>query len=496
MSAIDHAMPATPEAAPALVSEPAPDTESTLTSATEGEADMATGSGAAPCGPDLDALGDEDYLNFLARVEGVLPPVFAAFDRSTIDFAAEAKAGAALMQRSRDLRVMVLLAKLRVLDRDLEGFAGLVTAMADLLERQWTEVHPAVTGRDVELRRGVLMALDDMPHTVMPLQVMPLFETRNLGRVSYRNHLVAAGTVAPRDNESVYDAAAIAGGLERADLDELTAVHGELARLEAGLKRIAASFSAALGPGHDLALPNLLKLVGEQAAWLGAELARRDPGATLAAPADEPAGHAEAAPTGAARMARIGIAGHSDAAAALDAVADYLARNEPSSVGLLLVRQCRQLAGVSFLEAIRTLVPNAVEIASIRVGQDTGFNIPIERLGAFDTSAPPAETDEAPDGGAAFEPADPFAEGGEAAGVPMEGLRAAAPPAGHPFRRLATRAEANDTMAQVAQFYRAVEPSSPLPLLLDRARGLAGRDFLTILEEMLPASHLRPAGDD
>ncbi|WP_204273886.1 hypothetical protein, partial [Stenotrophomonas maltophilia] len=47
-----------------------------------------------PCGPDLDALADDDHLNFLARVEGVLPPVFSEFDRTTIDFGVETKAAA------------------------------------------------------------------------------------------------------------------------------------------------------------------------------------------------------------------------------------------------------------------------------------------------------------------------------------------------------------------------------------------------------------------
>lgn len=483
MSAIDHAMPAAPASETGAVPEEAPASEPVPRS--EG----------APCGPDLDALGDEDYLNFLARVEGVLPPVFATFDRSTIDFAAEAKAGAELMQRSNDLRVIVLLAKLRVLDRDLQGFAGLVAVMADLLEQHWADVHPAPIGSDVELRRGVLMALDDMPHTVMPLQAMPLFETRNIGRVSYRNQLVAAGTVAPRDNESVYDAIAIASGLEKADLDEIRAAHGELVRLEASLRRIAASFSAALGPGQALALPNLLKLTGEQAAWLGAELARRDPRSLEAAPASEPAGSDEAASAGTAQIARIGIANHRDAVAALDTVIDYLAHYEPSSVGLLLARQCRQLAGVSFLEAIRTLVPNSVESASIRVGQNSGFNIPIERLSPFDMSMPATEAGEASGEAGQNETTGGFEDGGMAAGQPAEVPRSAPAAAAAP-RRVGTRAEANDTMAQVAQFYRAVEPSSPLPLLLDRARGLAGRDFLTILEEMLPASHLRPAGDN
>ncbi|QCI64048.1 ImpA family type VI secretion system protein [Phreatobacter stygius] len=447
----------------------------------------------APCGPDLDALADDDHLNFLARVEGVLPSVFAEFDRSTIDFNSEVKVADGLLDRSRDLRVLVLLAKLTILDRRLADFAAVVDVMAALLEQQWANVHPVAAGDNGELRRGVLMALDDMPHTVMPLQSVPLFEARNIGTVSYRNYLVASGGASPRDNESVVQASAIATALERAELDELQAGHEAFVRLHQALARMAASFSTELGAGRDLAVPNLRKLAGEQAAWLGAELKRRDPkrvveGLEPAAPED---GEPVAGLPGE-------VADHGQAVAALDAVAHYLAQREPSSVGLLLVRQCRQLAGMSFLEAFRTLVPDSVQAASIRVGQTSGFNIPIERLAAFEVSAAPGYGDGG-DGAvdqpfaeeAAADEPQPFAAAEEPGG-------AAAPPLGPvvPMIRLRSRGQANDLMAQVAQFYRAMEPSSPLPLLLDRARGLAGRDFLAILEEMLPKSHLRLSSDE
>ena len=55
--------------------------------------------------------------------------------------------------------------------------------------------------------------------------------------------------------------------------------------------------------------------------------------------------------------------------------------------------------------------------------------------------------------------------------------------------------EALAMMGEVASFYRGREPSSPLPLLLDRARSLAGQDFLAVLEAMLPAAHLNPPED-
>ena len=62
----------------------------------------------APCGVDLDAEGDPDFLNFLARAEGLLPASFFSgpegrpLDRSAIDLAAEFKAAQPLLERTRD----------------------------------------------------------------------------------------------------------------------------------------------------------------------------------------------------------------------------------------------------------------------------------------------------------------------------------------------------------------------------------------------------------
>ena len=338
---------------------------------------------AGSCGPDLDTAGDDDHLNFLARVEGVLPASFAAFDRSQIDFSGEMKAASALLDRAIDLRVLVLLAKLTILDRRLTDFAGVVAAMAAVLKQHWDGVHPS---GDIELRRGVLMALDDMPHTVMPLQAVPLFESRNLGRVSFRHYLIASGAIAPRDNEESHQAVTIATALERADDGEIEASRAALARLATGLSDMAAVFSQHLGAGHDLALPNLRKLVTDQRAWLDKEWVRRNP-AQAGAVAAASGGGEPHAPGAAAPVAGT-VASHEDARQALDAVAAYFARHEPSSLALLLVRQCRQLSHVSFLEAMRTLVPDAMPLANLRIGKGIGFTIPIERFSAFETAGP------------------------------------------------------------------------------------------------------------
>src|SRR5262245_39347594 len=81
-----------------------------------------------PCGPDLDLAGDADYMNFVAKAESLLPSSFFSgpdgrpFDRSSVDFAGELAAMQPLLGRTRDVRLLVILAKFSICNRDLVGF--------------------------------------------------------------------------------------------------------------------------------------------------------------------------------------------------------------------------------------------------------------------------------------------------------------------------------------------------------------------------------------
>jgi type VI secretion system protein ImpA len=88
---------------------------------------------AAPCGPDLDAEGDAEYLNFMAATEGQLPDAFFSFDRKSVDFVAANASGEKLLARSHDIRLLVLMAKLAILNRDLSGFAQQLAVAARLV---------------------------------------------------------------------------------------------------------------------------------------------------------------------------------------------------------------------------------------------------------------------------------------------------------------------------------------------------------------------------
>src|SRR5690349_2241259 len=95
-----------------------------------------------PCGPDLDLEGDPEYMNYVARAEGLLPATFFSrdvegrqipFDRTGIDFNAEFQALEKLLDSTRDLRLLTLVAKFSILNRDLESFSFAVETITGLL---------------------------------------------------------------------------------------------------------------------------------------------------------------------------------------------------------------------------------------------------------------------------------------------------------------------------------------------------------------------------
>lgn len=90
--------------------------------------------------------------------------------------------------------------------------------------------------------------------------------------------------------------------------------------------------------------------------------------------------------------------------------------------------------------------------------------------GATEPGAAEADAGSVPDG-AAGTPAQPAAA---RAGVPVR------------INEVTTRGDALRLLDLVCQYYRKNEPSSPLPFLIERARRLADKDFIEILQDMAP----------
>ncbi len=489
-------------------------------------------SDSAPCGPDCDLEGDLDFMNFVARAEGLLPATFftrddesrlTPFDRTTIAFDAEFKTLATLLETTRDLRLLTILAKFKILNRELADFAATLQAIARLVTERWADIHPRGEDGDFTLRMVTLQTLDDSPTVVLPLQHAPLVPSRRFGFISYRNIMVRQGEATAREDEDTPDDSAIEAAFREAEFPALVGTRDSLATLKGALAAVQAAWIENAGYEQALSFPKLGPLVDKMLATVERVIGRRDPDARLgavpaASAADEGAEGARAAPGGSAAYADAAagpVRSAAEAAAALAAAAAYFARSEPSSPALLLIRQAQDLVGKSFRDVLQALVPAQAEQAAIRIGVDHVFELPIERLSGVVAAEPDeslsdgaaedgASWDEAPEDGSAADersagalPDDGAASGGaedqpaqdSAAEAPPPGPQSATP-AGTPAGRASpaaalTRQQAVAMLAQVSAFYRMNEPASPIPLLVDRACGLSQKDFLTLIKDIL-----------
>src|SRR5690606_2616969 len=107
---------------------------------------------------------------------------------------------APLLERTRDVRLLMLVAKVLILSRALPGFVAVIDAIRALFETHWATVKPAADeSGDYAFRLAPLLNLDDVGSLVFPLQFAPLVQAPRLGAASYRMHLLAAGAAKPRD---------------------------------------------------------------------------------------------------------------------------------------------------------------------------------------------------------------------------------------------------------------------------------------------------------
>ena len=429
------------------------------------------------CGPDLEAEGDDDFLNYVAAAEGRLPASFFAFSRDSIDLKAELQTLSGLLARTRDIRLLVLAAKFSILSGDLVGFADAVEAIAHFLAHHWADVHPRGSDGDFALRRVQIESLDEMPSVTLPLQYAPLVRDRRHGVICLRSQLIAAGEVQPRDGEVVLDAATISEALLASeDLDGLKSGYDAVCRLEQALKVIPERYMEETGYTESLAFERLPLIVHKIRDLLEGPLGERDPTATMpaadaAAPASgqavagtdalggAPAG-SDAPPAGASTSIRLQSLG--EAVNALKAAEDYFAGREPSNPCILLIRQAQQLVGKSFIEAMQLLVPGRMETATVQLGGPQALAIPINQLG-------------------------PFADGNGAGGDGAAGEAGNGAGGGEPETFSAgSRIDAVDLIAAAERYFVEFEPSSPVPLLLAGARTYVNRDFNSLLNEFAP----------
>lgn len=261
------------------------------------------------------------------------------------------------LAKSKDLRVLAFLGSAVLRTDGFPAFSDTLNVAARWLEMYWNQVHPVVS-EDAILRRNALNCFADPMGVVDGVRRLPLVTSRVHGAVSLRDIDIATGQVVPKDGEPRPSEDQINGAFGDMPVEELSALHASAAASVAALKSIDRQMRDAAGadatPQFDTLSAQLVKLER----FASAQLALR-PGHQVAPAGGEPA----------AVAMRVGAIGsRQDAIAALDAVAEFFRRTEPSSPIPLFLARAKRLVSKDFLEVLADIAPDAVAQARVAGG--------------------------------------------------------------------------------------------------------------------------------
>jgi type VI secretion system protein ImpA len=257
------------------------------------------------------------------------------------------------LQVSKDLRLLAHLGTALLRTDGLPAFLETITAASEWLNTYWDLTYPPVDGDGI-VRRSALNCFADPIAVIDALRKAPLVNSREHGRFSLRDIDIATGQLTPGNGEVGPDESQINGAFGALPLEELTGLHERVANAVQALRAIDAKMRDEVGteaaPDFDL----LSTQLGKMDKVLRAQLAAR-PGAT---PAEGGEGADGQAAPGAGLSG--GIRSRQDAVRALDMVADYFRRNEPSSPVPMFCERAKRLIAMDFLEMLADIAPEAV----------------------------------------------------------------------------------------------------------------------------------------
>ena len=327
-----------------------------------------------PCGEDL------EYDPLFAEMEKLAQETPERQYGDTIipaeppDWRGVKKAALSLLERTRDLRVAVYLARALLQSDGFPGFAEGLALVEGLIERYWDGVYPLLDpddDNDPTLRINTIVALCDSETTLRDLRETPLVSSRAIGRFSLRDVQVATGVLTPvvDDDEELPTQSRLDAAFQDADLEVLQATAEAVAGARERVERIEAALTDQVGVTQAPDMSDLTGVLKEVRQVLTEQLQRRGVSATgeTEGQGESEDGAASGAATG-QRLVVGDIASREDVIRMLDKICDYFSRYEPSSPVPFLLKRAKNLVTKDFMEIMLDLAPGGTEQANLIFG--------------------------------------------------------------------------------------------------------------------------------
>lgn len=310
-------------------------------------------SDSEPSGPDLSY--DADFLALETAAQGqperqVGETIKPAEEPDWRDVSSRAEA---LLQRTKDVRVAVTLARALLRMHRFEGLTQGLTLTRELLERYWDSVHPQLEGDDATMRLNALGALGDPETFITDVRNTAVVESRQHGRVTVRDVLVMLNRL-PAGGDTALSRDQIEGILRAAAADEEAQLRAVITAAEAisGLEGLLSEKGVSSEASDLRQLNDLVRVVTPLCT-------------AVLTPPETAAEGGEAAEGAAGGGAAQGVPGairtREDAVRTLENVCRFIEQAEPSNPAPLLIRRAQRLMSRSFVEIIQELAPESLD---------------------------------------------------------------------------------------------------------------------------------------
>jgi type VI secretion system protein ImpA len=309
-----------------------------------------------PCGAGLDGSPLLVQLD-AQRVFGLLTAPAAEPDWRTI----QSRAISAL-RTTRDFRALAHLVAAQLHTGTLLDVLPLFGLINTWLARYWDEVHPRLDDDALE-RRNVLNCFADRVAIVDVLRRLPLLSHAQLGAFSLRDIDIAMGLQPnpdpDREPRSAQEVEAALAASERTSVIQLRNAASEAHEALLGAQEIMRARAG------EASIPQFDALVAQLGRIQKVLNVRTDDvdadGDRSTSPTDDTTAPLAPGATGSIRS-------RYDAVRALEAVAEYFRRHEPSSPVALLVERAKRVVSMDFLAVLAELAPDALEQARRATG--------------------------------------------------------------------------------------------------------------------------------
>lgn len=272
------------------------------------------------------------------------------------DWGAIKSTAAETLARSKDLRVLTHLGAALLRTDGLPAFCETLTVAARWLETYWDGVFPPID-EDAIARRNALNCFADPMAVVDRVWRTPLVASRQHGRFSLRDLDLASGFANPAASEARPDQGPIDAAFAEMPLEELAALEKSVSEAIAALNSIDAKMRSEGGPDvvpdFDPLTAHFVRMHRALRGYLAARGAAGADGAVEGAVGGGAVGGYGGGP----------VRSRDDAIRALDAVADFFRRNEPSSPIPLFLDRAKRLVSKDFLEVLADIAPEALSVA-------------------------------------------------------------------------------------------------------------------------------------